>query len=204
MLLQSDRGTDIENRAARFTPTLRRIPTDPDLTKTPKILYSSHPDKLLSDEYRLKRTRTGSLNEKLFRIPYVHITSADYCSYNDIFVNDIDTSLLSPRRCLDPYTPESVDSHSPDVEVYSEEQTEIVPIDVNSKLSRDRSVSPMQLKSRLDRLLNESDEVPKLQRLDSKESCKSDNSRKGLCCLALKCYGFCRRVKLKCNCFRCT
>ncbi|XP_047512636.1 inositol polyphosphate-5-phosphatase A isoform X1 [Pieris napi] len=206
VMLQSDRGTDKENRPpARLTPTLRRIPTDPDLIKTPKILYSSHPDKLLSDEFRLKRTRTGSLNEKLFRIPYVQITSADYCSYSDIFVNDIDTSLLSPRRCLDPYTPESVDSHSPDVEVSSEEQTEIIDtIDLKSKLSRDRSVSPTQLKSRLDRLLNESDDVPKLHRLDSKESCKSDSSRKGLCCLALKCYGFCRRVKLKCSCFKCT
>lgn len=204
-MLQSDRGTDSENRPpARLTPTFRRIPTDPDLTKPPKILYSSHPDKLLSDEFRLKRTRTGSLNEKLFRIPYVEITSADYCSYNDIFVNDIDTSLLSPRQCLDPYTPESIDSHSPDV-VSFEEQTEIIDaIDLKTKLSRGRSVSPTQLKNRLHRLLNESADVPKLQRLDSKDSCKSDSSRKGLCCLALKCYGFCRRVKLKCSCFKCT
>ncbi|CAK1541175.1 unnamed protein product [Leptosia nina] len=219
VMLQSDRGTDCcENRfpslcsCARLTPRpLRRLPTDPDLTKNPKIMYSSHPDKLLSDEQRLKRTRTGSLNEKIFRIPYVEITSADYSSYNDIFVNDIDTSLLSPRQCVDPYTPESVDSHSPDVEVSSEEHTEVIDalsLDLKSKLTRDRSVSPTQLKHRLDRLLNESDEVPKLQRLDSHESCKSDNSRKGgLCCLALKCYGFCRRrvkVKCKCSCFKCT
>ncbi|XP_045506530.1 uncharacterized protein LOC123702780 [Colias croceus] len=225
VMLQSDRGTVAccENRlpcvlcsCARLTPTPRpklpRLPTDPDLysTKNPKtILSGSHPDKLLSDEYRLKRTRTGSLNEKILRIPYVEITSADYSSYHDIFVNDIDTTLLSARQCLDPYTPESIDSHSPVDASGSEDQTEIIDanIDLKSKFNRDRSVSPTQLKNRLDRLLSANDDVPKLQRLDSKESCKSDNSRKGgLCCLALKCYGFCRRRarKVNCSCFNCT
>lgn len=197
-------------------PLLPRLPTDPDLlTKTKNVhITGSHPDRLPD----LKRTRTGSLNEKILRIPDVEITSADYSSYDGIFVNDIDASLLSARPCLDPYTPESVDSHSPNVEGTStgsdDLSTEIIDVlgpkidlKTTAKLTRDRSVSPTQLKSRLDRLLNQ-DKVPELQRLNSRESCKSDGSKKGgLCCLALKCYGFCRRrarkVKCDCSCLKC-
>lgn len=149
----------------------------------------------------------------MFRIPDVEITSADYISIDGIFVNDIDTALLSAKPCLDPYTPESIDSHTPNPEGIStgsdEFSAEIIDvlgpkIDIKPavKLTRDRSVSPTQLKTRLDMLLNDK-ERPELQRLNSRESCKSDSSRKGgLCCLALKCYGFCRRRarKVKCDC----
>ncbi|XP_013142485.1 PREDICTED: type I inositol 1,4,5-trisphosphate 5-phosphatase, partial [Papilio polytes] len=152
--------------------------------------YEIHPDTDVP-----KRTRTSSLTDKI--IPYVEITSAD--SNDGIFVNDIDTSLLSPTQCLYPYTPESVDSHTPNAE--NSGSDDLANIDVleksTTKLSRDRSVSPTQLKSRLDMLLN----VPPLERLDSRESCKSDASKKGgLCCLALKCYGFCRRRARKVDC----
>ncbi|XP_047539646.1 inositol polyphosphate-5-phosphatase A isoform X1 [Vanessa atalanta] len=226
VMLQSDRGIvqccesmscALCACAARMTPTQRipRLPTDPDLytKKLKNIEYStSHPDKLLSDDQRLKRTRTGSLNEKTSGIPFVEITSADYSSCDGIFVNDIDTTLLSPTKFLDPYTPESVESHTPNADTSngSDDLTEIIDIvgpniDIKSnKLTRDRSVSPSQLKSRLDMLLSGNDEkekgrmcdegVPELQRLNSRESCKSDGSKKcGLCCFALKCYGFCRR-----------
>lgn len=223
-MLQSDRGivqccenvtTALCSTATRFTSQkLPRLPTDPDLF-TKKLKHSeytsSHPDKLLSDDQRLKRTRTGSLNEKFSGIPFVEITSADCSSCDDIFVNDIDTSLLSPTQCLDPYTPESVESHSPNAEISidSDEFTEIIEtpnIDSKSiKLTRDRSVSPSQLKSRLDMLLSGKDRVknkniPELERLNSRESCKSDGSKSGLCCFALKCYGFCRRRARKVNC----
>lgn len=205
------------------TPKLTRVPTYPDIyaiKKSKSDASSSHPIKL--DDQRLKRARTGSLNEKILRIPDVEITSADYSSYDGIFVNDIDTTLLSATRCLDPYTPESIDSHTPNIEGASNTSdpedlsNEIVDvlgpkIDIKSvKLTRDRSVSPTQLKSRLDMLLNDQDKVPpELERLNSRESCKSDNSKKGgLCCLALKCYGFCRRRarKVKCDCsgLKCT
>lgn len=229
VMLQSDRGIvkccecmscALCACAARMTPQrLPRLPTDPDLftKKLKNIEYSSSdPDKLLSDDQRLKRTRTGSLNENTSKIPFVEITSADFTSYDGIFSNDIDTTLLSPKKFLDPYTPESVESHSPNAEVSndSDELTEIIdvlrPID-KSKLKRDRSVSPTQLKSRLDMLLSGKDrkeknrisdkKVPELQRLNSQESCKSDGSKKsGLCCFALKCYGFCRRRARTVNC----
>ena len=150
----------------------------------------------------------------MLRIPDVEITSADYCSYDGVYVNDIDNTLLCVRRCVDPYTPESIESqsHSPNVEAssgseVSVEVTEEVSNSKSSKLNRDRSVSPTQLKSRLDKLLSSKDEkvkvIPELQRLNSRESCKSEGSKKGgLCCLALKCYGFCRRRarKVKCDC----
>lgn len=152
------------------------------------------------------------------RIPFVEITTAG-CSDHDIFVNDIDTSLLTAKPCLDPYTPESVDSHTPNVEAGStgsdDLAAEIADIVGESiletkpmlKLTRDRSVSPTQLKSRLDMLLDESKktkEVPELERLNSRESCKSGNSKKGgLCCLALKCVGFCRRRASKVDCTSC-
>jgi hypothetical protein len=218
-MLQSDRGTIFcENKVCRGVyarpnlPPLARLPTDPDLYNKQAISshYSSHPDEL--DEQRLKRTRTGSLNEKMFRIPHVEITSADYSSYDGIFVNEIDTTLLSVRPCVDPYTPESIDSHTPEMDASStEEITEIIDLipkfeSKSIKLNRDRSVSPTQLKNRLDELLNDDkySEVPELQRLDSRESCKSGSSKKGgLCCLALKCYGFCRRRARRVNC-RCS
>lgn len=148
----------------------------------------------------------------MLRIPDVEITSADYSSYDGVYVNDIDNTLLCVRRCVDPYTPESIDSHSPNVEASSGSEvsvamTEEVSINKSSKSNRDRSVSPSQLKSRLDKLLSTNDEkvkvIPELQRLNSRESCKSEGSKKGgLCCLALKCYGFCRRRarKVKCDC----
>ncbi|CAH2097140.1 unnamed protein product [Euphydryas editha] len=237
VMLQSDRGIvkccesmpcSLCACAARMTPQrLPRLPTDPDLFNKnfKNIEYSSsHPDKLLSDDQRLKRTRTGSLNENMSKIPFVEITCADYTSYDGIFVNDIDATLLSPKKFLDPYTPESIESHSPNAEVSndSDELTEIIdvlrPIDKSNKQTRDRSVSPSQLKSRLDMLLSGKDkkekrrksdkDVPKLQRLNSQESCKSDGSKKsGLCCFALKCYGFCRRrartVNCNCSCLKC-
>ncbi|KAM3957973.1 LOW QUALITY PROTEIN: inositol polyphosphate-5-phosphatase A [Aphomia sociella] len=225
VLLQCDRGTvsccesvlpcALCLRAVRLTsrPALTRLPTDPDLYASKKIktFFSSHPD-TLTDDYRLNRTRTGSLNEKIFRIPDVEITTADYSSYDGVFVNEIDNTLLSVRQCLDPYTPESIDSHTPNVEEAS--STEEIANELDDvlgatiieaksiKLNRDRSVSPTQLKHRLDKLLTEDrySEVPEIQRLNSRESCKSDGSKKGLCCLALKCYGFCRRRAPKVNC----
>ncbi|XP_039760517.1 uncharacterized protein LOC120634160 isoform X1 [Pararge aegeria] len=209
VMLQSDRGTV----KCKPHPRLRRLPTDPDLYAN-KILainnleYStSHPDKLLPDDRRVKRTRTGSLNEKMLRIPYVEITSVDYSSVDGIFVNDIDTSLLNPKQFSDPYTPESVESHTPNADASGSDLTDIDVDDIivtSLNLPRDRSVSPSQLKTRLDMLLNrDSDKNATLQRLDSRESCKSGSSKKGgLCCLALKCYGFCRSRarKVNCNC----
>lgn len=227
-MLQSDRGTldccntqfpcticasatRLPSTLSLLPPRLPRMPTDPDLYANKKLklpdISCSHPDKFTEDS-RLKRTRTGSLNETMLRIPHVEITSADYCSYDGIYVNDIDNTLLCVRQCVDPYTPESIDSHSPNVEASSgsDLSNEIIDLTKSTKLSRDRSVSPTQLKSRLDKLLNNKDEVkpiPELQRLNSRESCKSEGSKKGgLCCLALKCYGFCRRRarKVKCDC----
>ncbi|CAD0205593.1 unnamed protein product [Chrysodeixis includens] len=142
-------------------------------------------------------------------IPHVQITAPDYSSHDGIYVNEVDSTLLSVRQCVDPYTPESIDSHSPNVEASSGEDlsTEVTESITKSTKHRDRSVSPTQLKSRLDKLLNDKDEkvisIPELQRLNSRESCKSEASKKGgLCCLALKCYGFCRRRarKVKCDC----
>lgn len=231
VMLQSDRGTlecctpvfPCSMCASRFPsrpplgpPRLPRLPTDPDLYASKKLklpdISCSHPDQL-TDDTKLKRTRTGSLNETMLRIPHVEITSADYSSYDGVFVNDVDNTLLSVRRCVEPYTPESVDSRSPNVEASSgsdELTPEVTNIPIKStKLSRDRSVSPTQLKSRLNRLLNNKDNkdkvksIPEIQRLNSRESCKSEASKKGgLCCLALKCYGFCRRRarKVKCDC----
>lgn len=221
-MLQSDRGIvqccesvpcALCSTTRFYSQKMPRLPTDPDLyTKSLKFTEysSSHPDKLLSDDHRLKRTRTGSLNEKMSGIPFVEITSADYSSCDGIFVNDIDTSLLSPTQCLDPYTPESVESHSPNAEVSNESDdfNEIIDSTTNidaNKLTRDRSVSPSQLKSRLDMLLSGKEKVkdkkvPELERLNSRESCKSDGTKSGLCCFALKCYGFCRRRARKVNC----
>ncbi|CAG9569504.1 unnamed protein product [Danaus chrysippus] len=185
-------------------PKLPRLPTDPDLYSNKSIKSydhsNSHPDSL-SDEQRLKRTRTGSLNDKIFRIPNVKITSADSI-YNGIFVNDIDNSLLSPSRCIDPYTPESVDSHTPTADASNgSDDHDVIDAIEKQKYNHDRSVSPTQLKSRLNRLLSDkqNDNTPEIQRRNSNESCKSDGG-KGLCCLALKCYGFCRRKARKVNC----
>lgn len=147
----------------------------------------------------------------MLRIPDVEITNADYSGYDGVYVNNVDNTLLSVKQCVDPYTPESIDSHSPNVEASfgSEVSVETTEISINksTKLNRDRSVSPTELKSRLDKLLNDKDDkvkmIPELQRLNSRESCKSDGSKKGgLCCLALKCYGFCRRRarKVTCDC----
>ncbi|KAH9629897.1 hypothetical protein HF086_008188 [Spodoptera exigua] len=163
---------------------LPRLPTDPDLYANKKLkiptISSSHPASL-TDE-KLKRTRTGSLNETMLRIPQVEITSAD-SSLDGVYVNDVDNTLLSVRRCIDPYTPESIDSHSPNVEASSgsdEVSIEVTEKSTNNnnnkstKLSRDRSVSPTQLKNRLDKLLSDKEEVksiPELQRLHSRESC---------------------------------
>lgn len=193
-------------------PRLHRAPTDPDLYSSKKIktpdISSSHPEKLLSDDNRMKRTRTGSLNEIILRIPHVEITTADYSSIDGIFVNNIDNTLLSVRQCIDPYTPESADSHSPNVEQSSgsasNEIIDILESNVDSKsnkINRDRSVSPSQLKHRLDKLIS-NESGAQLQRLDSRESCKSDSSMRGRFCFALKCYGFCRRKasKVKCDC----
>lgn len=185
-MLQSDRG--MLQRCEPPLPLPRRLPTDPDLSRSTLTL----PD---------LRTRTGSLNEQLFRIPHVEITTADYSSFDGIFVNEIDNTLLSVRPCLDPYTPESIDSYSPNVEASSGSDD----VEASKKiLKRDRSVSPTQLKSRLDRLLNVDKTIPELQRLNSRESCKSEGSSKGVC-FALKCYGFCRRKagKVKCKWFSC-
>ncbi|XP_052745054.1 uncharacterized protein LOC112053838 [Bicyclus anynana] len=199
VMLQSDRGKPL--------PRLRRLPTDPDLYANKLTINhlehtTDHPYKLLPDVTN-KRTRTGSLNEKMLRIPYVEITSAA-TNADVIFVNDIDTSLLSPKRFSDPYTPESVESHTPNADASGSGNTEVIDDANVTSLTRDRSVSPSQLKTRLDMLLNRdgnSDRVVPLQRLDSRESCKSGGSRKGgLCCLALKCYGFCRSRARKVNC----
>lgn len=229
VMLQSERGTldccdtkipctlcssanRLPSTLSLLPPRLSRIPTDPDLYTNKKLklpdISCSHSDSI-TDEFKLKRTRTGSLNETMLRIPEVEITSADYCSYDRIYVNDIDYSLLCVRRCVDPYTPESVESHSPNVEALSaiDMSNKIIDSTIQStNVKRDRSVSPTQLKSRLDKLLNNKDEVksiPELQRLNSTESCRSEGSRQGnLCCFALKCYGFCRRRarKVKCDC----
>lgn len=197
-MLQSDRGTlhCCDQPCPLCAPNLplpRRLPTDPDLTKSTLTLPEI-------------RTRTGSLNEQLFRIPHVEITSADYSSFDGIFVNEIDSTLLSVRPCLEPYTPESIDSPSPYVEASSGSDVEI-SIEPKKKLNRDRSVSPTQLKNRLDKLLIVDKTIPELQRLNSRESCKSDGSSKGVC-FALKCYGFCRRkarkVKRRCTFSCCT
>lgn len=127
-----------------------------------------------------------------------------------IYVNDIDASLLSAKPCLDPYTPESIDSHTPNAEANSRCSDDLGEVaDVLSnlddpksvvKLKRDRSVSPTQLKTRLDMLLNRDKQ---LSRLNSRESCRSGKSSKGLCCLALKCYGFCRRRARDVACTKC-
>lgn len=250
-MLQSDRGTlrcchasfpcTLCVSVARLpstlslVPRLHRLPTDPDLFANIKLknqlaniipVCGSYPDKFNDDLSKkiLKRTRTGSLNEGILRIPDVEITSADYISIDGLFVNDIDTTLLTAKPCLDPYTPESIDSHTPNIEGISTGSEDLAAevsdvlgetiIDKSSpyKLSRDRSVSPTQLKSRLDMLLNSekeckpflnTKEVPELQRLNSRESCRSSNKGGGLCCLALKCYGFCRRRASKVDCSSC-
>ncbi|KPJ07316.1 Type I inositol-1,4,5-trisphosphate 5-phosphatase [Papilio machaon] len=194
VMLQSDRGT-VESscprpcafcpapgptpppppRSPQPQPRLARLPTDPDIYAK-KTIYSYE---IHADTDVPKRTRTSSLTDKI--IPYVEITSVD--SNDGIFVNDIDTSLLSPTQCLYPYTPESVDSHTPNAEnsTGSDDLANDI-IDVlgtnleiksTTKLGRGRSVSPTQLKSRLDMLLND---VPPLERLDSRESCKSEAS----------------------------
>ncbi|CAB3257671.1 unnamed protein product [Arctia plantaginis] len=199
VMLQSDRGTlnccdttfpcticasanGLPSTLSLLPPRLSRIPTDPDLYVHKKFklpdISCSHPDKLTEESKLIRRTRTGSLNETMLRIPLVEITSADYCSYDGIYVNDIDNTLLCVRQCLDPYTPESIDSHSPNVEALSatELSNEVIDAVIKStKITRDRSVSPSQLKSRLDELLNNKDDqvktIPELQRLNSRESC---------------------------------
>lgn len=204
-------------------PHLLRLPTDPDLYAHKKLktqLSSSHPDKFSTEELKLKRTRTGSLNENTLRIPHIEIT-ADYTSYDGIFVNDVDVNFLCARPFLDPYTPESVDSHTPNVEgnssgsiedsiELSSELTDVLSDNLESKsflkLKRDRSVSPTQLKSRLENLLSDETlkKVPELERLNSRDSCKSGASKQGgFCCLVLKCYGFCRRRAGKVDCNLC-
>ncbi|CAG9138064.1 unnamed protein product [Plutella xylostella] len=208
VMLQSDRGTvhcctskllcpfcskALPSSLPLLPNRLTRLPTDPDIYANKKF-HSQHIDHLCAKNFdtghsekllenKIKRSRTGSLNE--MRIPFVEITTAG-CSDHDIFVNDIDTSLLTAKPCLDPYTPESVDSHTPNVEAGStgsdDLAAEIADIVGESiletkpmlKLTRDRSVSPTQLKSRLDMLLDESKktkEVPELERLNSRESC---------------------------------
>lgn len=224
-MLQTDRGTldccdtdllcSLCTNATRLSslilPRLNRTPTDPDIYSNRKIkipdISSSHPEKLLSDDNRLKRTRTGSLNEHMLRIPQVEITTADYTSIDGVIVNNIDNTLLTVRQCIDPYTPESAESHSPNIGAssisdLSNEIIDVLTSDtdvISNKINRDRSVSPTQLKNRLDKLLNDKS-MPELQRLNS-ESCVSDSS-KGNSCFALKCYNFCRRKarKFKCNC----
>ncbi|KAJ8709570.1 hypothetical protein PYW08_009574 [Mythimna loreyi] len=201
VLLQSERGRlALCCPPSPSRPRLSRLLTDPDLYASSQLLAHDNgtcPDNL-SDE--LRRTRTGSLNESMLRIPHVEITSADFSSFDGVFVNDVDNTLLCVRQCVDPYTPESVDSHSPNVEASSGSEISIeVPISSgkSTKLSRDRSVSPTQLKSRLDKLLSDKDDkgvMRRLGRVNSRSSCKSEGSKVGaLCCLALKCYGFCRR-----------
>lgn len=220
VLLQSDRGTlqccgppspcTLCARAAlpstlcllphhAATPP-RRLLTDPDLYANKKIklpdISVSHPDKFTE---QLRRTRTGSLNETMLRIPQVQVTSADFSSFDGVFVNDVDNTLLCVRKCVDPYTPESIDSHSPNVEASSGSEVSVevaISTSKSTKLSRDRSVSPTQLKSRLDKLLSDKDDKRgiRLGRVNSRSSCKSEGSKVGaLCCLALKCYGLCRR-----------
>lgn len=246
-MLQSDRGT-VKCCPASFpctvcvsvappppapslAPRIHRLPTDPDLFANKKIknqltayVSGSHPDKILNDDKKINRTRTGSLNDAMLRIPDVEITSAEYPNYDiDIFVNNIDKSLLTPNPCLDPYTPESIDSHTPNMEnnsTGSQELTEISDalgenkIDKSNRFlsNRDRSVSPTQLKSRLDLLLNSerekkplknAKEIPELERLNSRESCRSSGKGGGFCCLALKCYGFCRDRARKVDCSNC-
>ncbi|XP_063389262.1 uncharacterized protein LOC134675047 [Cydia fagiglandana] len=228
VMLQSDRGTlaccdpkfpcplcpRFPSTLSLLRPRLTRLATDPDLYYSKKKLdtISTNLEDIPDDLKDLKRTRTGSL--EILRIPDVEITSAGYSSYDGIFVNDVDNTLLTVRQCLDPYTPESIDSHTPNMEAASSGSEDMsneisdvlgdVKIDIPyNKLTRDRSVSPTQLKSRLDRLLNDGKlaKVPELQRLNSRDSCKSVDSKKGgLCCLALKCYGFCRKRARKVDC----
>lgn len=239
VMLQSDRGT-LQCCHAAFpctlcvsvarpnaNPRIHRLPTDPDIFANQNLkrrfadIINSGSLQISNFERKLNRTRTGSLNETMLGIPAVKVTSADYCSHDTIFVNDVDKSLLSPKPCLYPYTPESIDSHTPNLEINSncsEELNEISDVlcdKVDSNryiLHRDRSVSPTQLKTRLDMLLISEKEklglcknakIPELQRLNSRESCKSSNKGGGLCCLALKCYGFCRKNAQKVECSSC-
>lgn len=108
-------------------------------------------------------------------------------------MNDIDNTLLTVRQCIDPYTPESIDSHTPNIEASSSDEiTEIVYVEPKTKLNRDRSVSPTQLKSRLDALIN--DGYVESSRKHSRSSRMSDGSRKGVWkCLIWECCGLCRR-----------
>lgn len=207
MTLQSDRGT------VRPPCRLKRLPTDPDIYATNTLNPLTNPLNPQTLPDKMKRTRTGSLNEKMLRIPYVEITAADFSS-NNIFDNDIDTTLLSPKQFCDPYTPESVESHTPNADASGSDLT--ADDTIVAGLTRDRSVSPSQLKKKLDMLLSKDSAddkkgdkvVPELQRLNSRDSCKSGSSKKcGLCCLALKCYGFCRsrarRVDCSCSGLKC-
>ncbi|CAH2059579.1 unnamed protein product, partial [Iphiclides podalirius] len=153
---------------------LARLPTDPDLSAH----RAPHPHELGS-----RLARAGS-------IPCVEITGAEHATCERIFADEIDASLLSPARHWGPYTPESAESRTP-----------------NAGPDGDRSVSPTQLRSRLDMLLSAGDPpAPTLapapaEPLSSAGSAKSVGGRRGgLCCLALKCYGFCRRRARRVDC----
>lgn len=85
---------------------------------------------------------------------------------NDIIVNRIDSHYLSTTSGIgaeghkkpDPYTPESIESHSPQPEFFEKEINETICDDELIKLHQSKStgVSPRQLKSRLEILKNES------------------------------------------------
>ncbi|XP_028043485.1 type I inositol 1,4,5-trisphosphate 5-phosphatase isoform X1 [Bombyx mandarina] len=168
VMLQADRG--------RLAPRLLRHPTHPDLC----ALRPAAPTAPPTDRHPPPRRRTGSLNETMFRIPHVEITTAD-AHYDDLCVSDVDDALLSVRRCVDPYTPESADS--PNAEGSDVEGRSTEP-------NRDRSVSPTQLKHRLDRLLT------------GREAELGSSDSTSLCCLALRCYGLrCHRTRrAQCEC----
>lgn len=108
---------------------------------------------------------------------------------NDIIVNRIDSHYLSTtsgigaegNRKPDPYTPESVESHSPQPEFFEKEINlfnDAISDDELIKLHQSKStgVSPRQLKSRLEILKNES------QNSDVDKGRKKSKLKSNNCC----------------------
>lgn len=118
-------------------------------------------DRLNSDT--ISKDSLDDSNDNIDLIPNVQINiiDADYISYDGIIVNNIDPHLLycanNPR---DPYTPESIDSHSPCVEICSNDGTDSekisfsdLPINImNENVIKDSldSSLDLRLKSEID------------------------------------------------------
>ncbi|XP_077297079.1 inositol polyphosphate-5-phosphatase A isoform X2 [Arctopsyche grandis] len=169
----------------------------------------------LNDSLTLSNDNIDHANNASIPNVQINITGADYSSYDGIIVNHIDTHLLyCPVIPQDPYTPESIESHSPYPELCTYEEIEKgnnvkINEDINSNMgpnldsvytddssvffvnksqsldrseylsSKTKSVSPRQLKSRLENILKKSDSNTESDSCNDVESCSIENERLG-------------------------